>query len=83
MRADSLGAKGTGLLLALALLSNACVSLTPPPGPGRSLRYTQHGAPGPAVAGGEGEESPLVLDPPLLSPRHRSGCTVAAAPGRW
>jgi hypothetical protein len=38
MRADSSGARGTGLLLALALLSNACVSLTPPPGPGRSLR---------------------------------------------
>ncbi len=41
MRADSPGARGTGLLLALALLSNACVSLKPPPGPGRSLRYTQ------------------------------------------
>ncbi|HYO64516.1 MAG TPA: DUF2380 domain-containing protein, partial [Archangium sp.] len=48
MRADSSGARGTGLLLALALLSNACVSLTPPPGPGRSLRYTPHGATGPA-----------------------------------
>jgi len=69
MRADSLGAKGTGLLLALALLSNACVSLTPPPGRGRSLRYTPQGATGPAVAGGVGEESPLVLDSqPPFSP---------------
>ncbi|WNG61386.1 DUF2380 domain-containing protein [Archangium gephyra] len=51
MRVDSSGAKGTGLLLALALLSNACVSLTPPPGPGRSLRYSPHGATRSAVAG--------------------------------
>ncbi|MFE8603855.1 hypothetical protein [Archangium violaceum] len=67
MRADSSGAKGTGLLLALALLSNACVSLTPA-GPGRHLRYTPQGATGPAVAGGMGEQSPLVLDaqPPSL-----------------
>ncbi len=68
MRADSSGAKGTGLLLALALLSNACVSLTPPPGPGRSLRYTPHDATGPAVAGGAGEVSPLVLDSQPPSP---------------
>ncbi|MFY0562663.1 DUF2380 domain-containing protein [Archangium lansingense] len=39
-------------LLALALLSNACVPLTPPPELGRSLRYTPHGATGPALAGG-------------------------------
>ncbi|WP_233166402.1 hypothetical protein [Archangium sp. Cb G35] len=51
MRVDSSGAKGTGLLLALALLSNACVPLTPPPGPGRSLRYSPHGATRFAVAG--------------------------------
>ncbi|KFA88070.1 DUF2380 domain-containing protein [Archangium violaceum] len=55
MRADSSGVKGTGLLLALALLSNACVSLAPPPGPRRSLRYTPQGATGPVVAGGTGE----------------------------
>jgi hypothetical protein len=61
MRADSSGARGTGLLLALALLSNACVSLTPPPGRQRSLRYTLHGATGPIGADGAGEESPLVL----------------------
>ncbi|WNG62329.1 DUF2380 domain-containing protein [Archangium gephyra] len=68
MHADSSGAKGTGLLLALALLSNACVSLTPPSGPGRHLRYTPQGATGPAVAGGAGEQSPLVLDAQPPSP---------------
>ncbi|MCY1083086.1 DUF2380 domain-containing protein [Archangium lansingense] len=36
-------------LIALALLSNACVSLTPRPGPERSLRYTPRGTTGPAV----------------------------------
>ncbi|WNG39621.1 DUF2380 domain-containing protein [Archangium violaceum] len=61
MRADSSGARGTGLLIALALLSNACASLRPPPGPGRSLRYTLHEATGPAGAGGTGEESSLAL----------------------
>ncbi|WPB80264.1 DUF2380 domain-containing protein [Archangium violaceum] len=60
--------KETGLLLVLALLSNACVSLTPPPGPGRSLRYTLQGTTGPIVAGGTGEESPLVLDSQPPSP---------------
>ncbi|WP_083681052.1 DUF2380 domain-containing protein [Archangium sp. Cb G35] len=55
MRADSSGVKGSGLLLALALLSNACVSLTPPLGPGRSLRYAPQGTTGPAVSGGTGE----------------------------
>ncbi|MFY0526473.1 hypothetical protein ACN28I_26140 [Archangium gephyra] len=45
-------------LLALALLSNACVPLTPQSVRGPSLRYTLHGAAG---AGGAGEESPLVL----------------------
>ncbi|HZI06117.1 MAG TPA: DUF2380 domain-containing protein [Archangium sp.] len=48
-------------LLALALLSNACASLTPPPGLRRSLRQTLHGATEPAGAGGAGEESPRVL----------------------
>ncbi|WP_395811679.1 DUF2380 domain-containing protein [Archangium minus] len=57
-----------GLLLALALLSNACVSLTPPPGPGRSPRYILQGATGPAISGGTDEESPLVLDSQPLSP---------------
>ena len=68
MRVDSSGVKGTGLLLVLALLSNGCVSLTPPPGQGRSPRYTLHGATGPAGAGGAGEESPLVLSSQPFSP---------------
>jgi hypothetical protein len=50
----------TGLLLVLALLSNACASLRPPPGR-VSLHYTPHEATGPAVAGGPSEESPLAL----------------------
>ncbi|HYO64447.1 MAG TPA: hypothetical protein VEU33_00075 [Archangium sp.] len=68
MRADSSGAKGMGLLLALALLSNACVSLGPPPGRRMSLHYTPHGATGPTVAGGLGEEPPLARDSPPPSP---------------
>ncbi|KFA89460.1 DUF2380 domain-containing protein [Archangium violaceum] len=68
MRADSSRAKETGLLLVLALLSNACVSMTPPPGPGRSLRYTLQGTTGPIMAGGTGEQSPLALDSQPPSP---------------
>ncbi|MCY1080605.1 hypothetical protein [Archangium lansingense] len=69
MRADSPGARGTGLLLALALLSNACASLGPPPGRGMSLHYTPHEATRPAVAGGPGEESPLArTSPPPSQP---------------
>jgi hypothetical protein len=45
MRADSPEAKGTGLVLVLALLSNTCASLTPPPGQGMNLRH----APGEAT----------------------------------
>ncbi|MFE8603304.1 DUF2380 domain-containing protein [Archangium violaceum] len=90
MRADSSGAKGTGLLLALALLSNACVSLTPPSGSGRSFHYTPQGATGPAVAGGPGEEPPLARDsqPPFPEPeaperlyRHRGAREVVTAVG--
>ncbi|WNG15510.1 DUF2380 domain-containing protein [Cystobacter fuscus] len=68
MCADSARARGTGLLLALALLSNGCGSLTPRPGPGRSLRYTPHVVTGLAGTGGAGEESPLVLDSQPTSP---------------
>ena len=50
-----------GLLLALALLSNACVSLTPPPGLGRGLRYTPHELTGLAVAGAPEEAFPHAL----------------------
>jgi len=52
MHAESSRARWTCLLLALALLSNACASAMPPPGPGMSLRYTPRGALGPAFAEG-------------------------------
>ncbi|QRK05227.1 DUF2380 domain-containing protein [Archangium violaceum] len=61
MHADLPGARGTGLLLTLALLSNACASLTPPPDRGMNLRYTPREATGPVVAGELGEELPLAL----------------------
>ena len=58
MRAESLGFRWTGLLLALlALLSNACASLTSPPGRGTHLRYTPHEAAALPWAGDPGEES--------------------------
>lgn len=43
------------LLLAMALLSAGCASLTPPPGQRMNLRCTPH------------EASPLALDSPLLT----------------
>ncbi|WNG45490.1 DUF2380 domain-containing protein [Archangium minus] len=61
MRADSSRARWVGLLLALALLSTGCASLTPPPGRGTSLRYTPREAPGPASVQGPGVESPRIL----------------------
>ncbi|HEX5747077.1 MAG TPA: hypothetical protein VFZ09_12610 [Archangium sp.] len=57
MRAESPGLRWTGLLLALSLLSNACASLTSPPGRWTHLRYTPHEAAAPAWAGDPGEES--------------------------
>ena len=42
-----------GLLLAMALLSTRCVSLTTAPGRGMSLRYAPHGTAVPALAHGE------------------------------
>jgi hypothetical protein len=51
-------------LLALALLSNACASLTPPPGQRMSLHYTPRETAGTAVAGGPSEESPLARASP-------------------
>ncbi|KFA89686.1 DUF2380 domain-containing protein [Archangium violaceum] len=57
MRAESPGVRWTGLLLALALLSNACAPLMPPPGRGTHLRYTPHEAATPAWAQGPGEAS--------------------------
>ena len=46
-----------GLLLALALLSNACAPLRPPPGRGAHLRYTPREAAAPTWSGGPGERS--------------------------
>src|SRR6218665_2852780 len=61
MRADLSRARWEGLLLALALLSTGCVSLTPPPGRGTSLRYTPSEATRPASAQRKGVESPRLL----------------------
>ena len=68
MRADSPGARRTGLLLVLALLCNACASLTPPPGRGMRLRHTPGEAMGPALEGG----------PERLHPRRGSREVVTA-----
>jgi len=62
MRADSPGVRGRGLLLVLALLCNACASLTPPPGRGMRLRHTPGEAMGPALAGGLERPYPPVSD---------------------
>ncbi|WPB81473.1 hypothetical protein KYC5002_20430 [Archangium violaceum] len=72
MRADSPGARGTGLLLALALLSNACASLKPPPGQGMSLHYTPREATGLAMAGGPDEEPPITRASPPPTPPESS-----------
>jgi hypothetical protein len=61
MRADSHRAPWAGVLLALALLSTGCASLTPPPGQGTSLRYAPREATGPASTQGFGVESPRLL----------------------
>ncbi|WP_395828539.1 DUF2380 domain-containing protein [Archangium violaceum] len=78
-------------MLVLALLSNACASLRPPPGQGMSLHYTPREATGPAVAGRLGEESPLARASPPPEPEaperlHRRQdsreAVTAAGPGR-
>ncbi|WP_257445991.1 DUF2380 domain-containing protein [Archangium lipolyticum] len=64
MRADSPRPRQVNLLLALALLSTGCVSLTPPPGQGANLRYTPR-EPVPTVsATGPGFEAPDALPSP-------------------
>lgn len=70
MRTISSGAKGSRLLLVLAFLSNACVSLHPPHAPGRSLLYTPHDTMGPVV-------------PPLetTARRHHHRSTREVGPG--
>ena len=90
MRADPAWTLRAGLLLAMALLSAGCASLTPPPGRGMNLRYMPHEATGPSLAGAPGEESPLTRPSPpepeapeRLHRRRDSRETVTAAgPGR-
>ncbi|MGZ3461227.1 MAG: hypothetical protein ACXU86_22285, partial [Archangium sp.] len=55
------GGHRAGLLLALALLSTGCASLTPPPRQGMNLRYTPRETPGPASAQESGVEAPRAL----------------------
>ncbi|HEX5750995.1 MAG TPA: DUF2380 domain-containing protein, partial [Archangium sp.] len=55
MRADPPAVRCTGLLLALALLSNACAPLTPPPGRATHLRYSHGEGATPAWAQDPGE----------------------------
>ncbi|WP_308809550.1 hypothetical protein [Archangium lansingense] len=67
------------LLLALALLSTGCASLTPPPGRGTHLRYTPHEAAPPAWAQGPGEPSaPEPEGPQRLHRRQGARETVTA-----
>ena len=61
MRADTPRALWAGILLALALLSTGCMSLTPPPGQGMNLRYTPREAAAPVSAEWPGVEAPRAL----------------------
>ncbi|PTL83546.1 DUF2380 domain-containing protein, partial [Vitiosangium sp. GDMCC 1.1324] len=61
MRADSFRALWAGLLLAMALLSTGCASLTPPPGREMNLRYTPGDAAVSAPAEGPGFEFPRTV----------------------
>ncbi|MFY0562643.1 DUF2380 domain-containing protein [Archangium lansingense] len=86
MLADSLRARRTGLLLALALLSTGCASLAPPPGMGTGLRYTPGEAPGHSSVQGSGVESRHLLvstpeseAPERLHRRRASRAEVTAA----
>jgi predicted lipoprotein DUF2380 len=80
MRADSPGVvRCTGLLLALALLSNACAPLTPPPGQGMHLRYTHGEGATPPWAQGPGEPStPEPEGPQRLHRRQGARAEVTA-----
>ncbi|KFE69582.1 DUF2380 domain-containing protein [Hyalangium minutum] len=57
----------SGLLVAFALLTNGCASLTSPPGRESNLSYTPRGASGPSLADRPGEESPRPLASPSTS----------------
>ncbi|MGZ3460848.1 MAG: DUF2380 domain-containing protein, partial [Archangium sp.] len=86
MRADSSRACWAGLLLAMALLSTGCLSLTPPSGRGMNLRYTPREAAGPVSAEGPSVGPPHALATPpepeapgRLPPRRASREEVTAA----
>ena len=68
MRADSYWAWWVGLLLALALLTTGCASLTPLPGQEMNLSYTSREAAEPALAEGPSVDPPhaLASPPPSL-----------------
>ena len=68
---------GMGVLLTLALLSNACASLTPPPGRGMNLRYTHGEDATPAWAGGP-DEPPTPEGPRRLHRRQGARESVTA-----
>ncbi|WP_309896499.1 DUF2380 domain-containing protein [Archangium sp.] len=79
MHAESPGFRWTGLLLTLALLSNACVPLTPPPSRGTHLRYTPHEASALVSAQGPGEPpAPAPAEPQRLHRRQGARETVTA-----
>jgi len=61
LRADSLWPQWTGLLLTTTLLTTGCTPLMLPPGQGTSLRYTPHGATGPALEEQPSDERPRAL----------------------
>ncbi|MCY1081610.1 DUF2380 domain-containing protein [Archangium lansingense] len=75
MRADLPRARWSGLLLAMALLSTGCVSLTPPPNRGLSLHYTPREPVPPVSAAGPSVEAPDALptppEPETPQRRHR------------
>ncbi|PTL77514.1 DUF2380 domain-containing protein [Vitiosangium sp. GDMCC 1.1324] len=76
MRADSPRALWTGPLLALALLSTGCASLTPPPAERTSLRYAPRETAGPTSVQGQDGASPRAPGSTLPSP------SVSTAPER-
>ncbi|MFL5359164.1 DUF2380 domain-containing protein [Archangium sp.] len=76
LRADSHRAPWTGPLLALALLSTGCASLTPPPGEGTSPRYAPREAPEPSSLQGQDGDAPRAPGSTPPSP------SVSTAPER-
>ncbi|AKJ00227.1 hypothetical protein ATI61_104363 [Archangium gephyra] len=81
MGADSCAVRCTGLLLALALLSNACTPLTTPPGRGTHLRYTHGEGVTPAWAQGPGEPSSPEPEGPHRRQQARQAVTAVGSGG--